>query len=307
MKRYQWVAVSVSFVLAVTLWFLVTLNRQTYTTSFTIPVKLTNFPNDLQLLSEFPTELEVLATGAGIKLFYQGLDPIKDTVAIDFEVFRDKGFFSASKNLRLISTTLKQGVEAVSASPDTISLSFAVKSNKKVPVRIDVEWDLPPSYRVPPKSVVYTDSVLVVGPTDSLALVKECKTVHTKLPYSIEPQVLYIPLDSLGAMQMLPNAIKFAYTPIPYTERLLRLPVIANGLPLDTQLHFDPDSIEVKLLVPLDKFETVKASGLSVEVDHASLNARSPYVVPRIMHIPQDAELVSFAPMKIHYMVVTRE
>jgi hypothetical protein len=307
MKRYQWVAVSVSFVLAVTLWLLVTLNKQTYNTSFTVPLKLTNFPENLQLLSEFPTEIEVFTTGPGIKLFYQGLDPLKDTVKIDFEQFRDRGFFTAGKNLKLISDALQPGLSAVSAKPDTISLTFAVKSNKKIPVRLDLEWDLPASYRVLPDDIVYTDSVLVVGPTDSLDRITECKTVHFKLPSNVEPQYLIIPLDSMGPLQLLPNSIKLSYKPLPYTEKLLRVPITVTGLPMDTELHLDPDTVEVKVLLPLDRFEAVTRATIGAEVKFKSLNERSNQVIPSIVNLPKDVELVSFSPNLLQYIIITRQ
>ncbi len=307
MKRYQWVAVSVSFVLAVTLWLLVTLNKQTYTTAFTIPLKLVNFPKNLQLLSEFPDEMEVFTTGPGIKLFYQGLDPIKDTVKIDFDVFRDRGYFTAGKNLKLISDALQPGLTAVAATPDTISLSFAVKSNKKIPVRLDLEWDLPPSYRVNFSDIQYTDSVLVVGPTDSLDKIAECKTVRFKLPSSVEPQFLIIPLDSMSPLQLLPNSIKLSYTPLPYTEKVMRLPIKVVGPPMDTQVHLDPDSVEVKILLPLDRFESVTRGSVGAEVHFRTLNERSNLVVPSIVNLPSDAELVSFAPNLVRYIIVIKQ
>lgn len=307
MKRYQWVAVSVSFVLAVTLWFLVTLNKQSYTTTFIVPVKLINFPNNLQLLNEFPEQVEVTTFGSGIKLFYQGLDPNADTVEVDFESFGESGHFLANQNLRLITAALNQGLSAVAVTPDSISLAFATKSNKKVPVVLDIEWDLPPSYRVAPGNLSYTDSVLVVGPIDSLQHVRECKTTHFKLPHSSQPQVVFIPLDSLGTMQMLPNPIKLTYSPQPYTERVMRLPVTAVGLPLDARLHLDPDSVEVKLLLPLDQFKAIHPHHLSAEVHFADLDERSPYVIPRVGHLPEEVELVSFSPILLRYMLITQE
>ncbi|MFN8397728.1 MAG: hypothetical protein U0176_24120 [Bacteroidia bacterium] len=306
MKNYQWVAVGVSFVLAVTLWLLVTLNKQSYTTTFDIPVKLTNFPNNLQLLSEFPKELKVVAFGPGIKLFYERLDPARDTVDIDFEVFRDKGYFTARKNLKLISDALKQGLVAVSSDPDTISLAFAVKSNKKVPVRLDIEWDLPPSYRVQPQDLRFTDSVLVVGPTDSLNQVTECKTIHFRLPRSVEPQTVFVPLQGLGPMQMLPNSIKLQYTPRPYTERIMRLPVSVAQTFSDISLHFEPDSIELKLLVPLERYEALDQMPPLVEVSVDQLSDRSAFVVPTISKVPEDMEIVGFSPVMVRYIMISK-
>jgi hypothetical protein len=307
MKRIQWVAVSVCFVLAVTLWFLVTLNKQTYTTSFDVPVKLTNFPNNFQLLHEFPEEMRVFATGPGIKLLYQDFDPMLDTVQIDFDKFKTRGYFAAQENLAIITQTLKDEVKAVRAEPDTIQLLFAVKSNKRVPVRLDVEFDLPAAYRVPPQGIEYTDSVMVVGPVDSLARIKEVKTKRLKLPHSPQPQVVFVPLDSVGTIQMLPSSIRLRYAPQPYTEKTMKLPMRAVGVPVGTVVHFDPDSVVVKLLTPIDQFESTQSGNISAEIQFEHIDHRSPFVVPRILHVPVDMEIVSFAPQRLRYVVITRE
>jgi hypothetical protein len=307
MKRIQWVAVSVCFVLAVTLWFLVTLNKQTFTTSFDIPVKLTNFPNNLQLLTDFPKEMHIDASGAGIKLLYQDFDPRKDTFKIDFDSYKSQGFFETDKNLRLISQSLREGLTAIAAKPDTFHLTFAMKSTKRVPVKLDLVYDLPPSYRIPPGGLNYNDTIVVVGPLDSLADVTECKTVQFILPNSIQPQELFVPVDSIGSLQMRPNSIRLRYTPQPYTEKIIRLPVRTKNVPVGTVIHLDPDSVVVKLLLPLGVFAKVGSSNILAEIDYREIDARSPLVVPRILHLIPEVEVVSFAPQLLRYMIITQE
>lgn len=307
MKKIQWVAVSVCFVLAVTLWFLVTLNKQSYTTAFDVPVKLMNFPSNYQLLEDFPSEMRIYATGPGIKLLYQDFDPLGDTVKIDFDDFKGIGFFPTSNNLQIITKSLKPGLTAVGAEPDTIRLRYAEKTSKRVPVKLDLEWDLPASYRIPPQGLSYTDTVSVIGPPDSLKFLSEVKTVHYKLPYRIDAQDIYIPLDSIGALEMLPNQVHLQYTPQPYTEKAMRLPVRVIGVPAGVKVHFDPDTIVVKLLLPLEDFEKVQSGRLSAEVSWQDIDPRSTMVVPRIMHIPAKVEVVDFTPKLLRYLIITQE
>lgn len=307
MKKIQWVAVSVCFVLAVTLWFLVTLNKQTYTTAFDVPVKLVNFPDHLQLREDFPKEMRIYASGPGIKLLYQDFAPIRDTVEIDFSQYREQGYFAAEKNLKVITQALKDKVVAIGAEPDTIWLAFAVKSSKRVPVQLDVEFDVPPSYRVPPGAIDFDDSVTVVGPMDSLITVLRCKTQHVVLPFATKPQEVFVGLDSLPGMQIIPKNIVLRYTPIPYTEMDVRFPVIATGMPVGTTLHISPDSVAIKLLAPLERADAMARSGIQVEVDYASLDRRSPMVVPKIRNVPADVEVVSFSPWLLRYIMIVRE
>ncbi|MFM2376119.1 MAG: hypothetical protein RLZZ165_1216, partial [Bacteroidota bacterium] len=252
-------------------------------------------------------EVDIVTSGPGIKLFNEQLDPVKDTVEINFELFRNRGYFQASTNLRLFSKYLKNGLSAIAVNPDTISLAFAEEHQKKVPVRLDLEWDLPPSYRVSPSSMRFMDSVHVIGPLDSLERITDVKTVHFKLPYSIEPQTVFIPFDSVGAMQMMPNGVTLSYTPRPFTEKVIRIPVIAKNLPANIHLRFDPDTVEARLLLPLEHFESVHAHTLSAEVDFPSIRERSKFVIPRIRPLPQDAILLAFSPFTIRYVIITRE
>ncbi|HHG84072.1 MAG TPA: hypothetical protein ENJ82_04920, partial [Bacteroidetes bacterium] len=91
-EKNQWVTVSISFILAVTLWFLVTLNTQSFSRYYSIPVKLSNFPEDLQLTREFPSQMRVLAKGVGIDLLYQQFES-QDTLTINFNNFKDRREF----------------------------------------------------------------------------------------------------------------------------------------------------------------------------------------------------------------------
>lgn len=307
MKQNQWVAVSISFVLTVTLWLLVTLNTQSYTTNFSVPIKLSNFPNNYQLATEFPKEIQVFTSGIGIKLLYQSFDPIKDTLEVDFEQFGQRGFFIPEKNLRLIDAVLQPGLSSINVEPDTISLRYAVKANKKVAVKLDLEYNIPPSYRVPKELVHYLDSVILIGPEDSIAKFTSIRTKHIKLPPSAEGGTVKIPLDSIGILQTLPSEIELSYTPLPYTEKILNLPIRTVGEPLGLELRIDPETLQVKVLVPLDDFETINTNSVFAVVDYNDIDTRSEYVIPQVRNLPDKGELVAFYPKLCRYLLIIRE
>jgi hypothetical protein len=67
-QKNQWVAISICAVLAVTLWFLVTLNIQTFQSSFKVPLKVDNLPEKYQLKEDLPSHVTVQTEGKGIAL-----------------------------------------------------------------------------------------------------------------------------------------------------------------------------------------------------------------------------------------------
>ena len=128
-KKNQWVTVSVSFVLAVILWFLVTLNTQTYTTSFDIPLKLVNFPENYQLIEEFPDNPAVWSNRGNVRLGqYKLTEAIADynrsiEIAPEYpDAYLNRGIAYESKGLW--SQAIADYNQVLSISPqDSIALN----------------------------------------------------------------------------------------------------------------------------------------------------------------------------------------
>jgi YbbR domain-containing protein len=294
-------------VLAVTLWIVVTLNTQSYTTAFDLPLKLINFPDSYQLTTEFPSNMKVYARGEGIKLLYQQFDPGADTFAINFEDFGDRGFFYSKENLGLINQSLQPGLQAVWAQPDSILLTYAPKSQKRVPVIADIDVDIPPSYRLAAPISATIDSVQVIGPLDSLKNVRYWKTARIKTPRLVAETEITVPLQRMETFQVSPKEVTVKIRPLPYTEKTMKVPVKISGLPSGTMMHLSPDSISVKLLLPVDDYEHVQEFDVRAEVNYKDVDFRSNYMIPMIAYKPSGVFVASFAPQLLEYVVITKE
>lgn len=298
--------VSISFLLAVTLWFLVTMNSQTYNSTFHVPVKLVNFPDSLQLLNEFPEELEVETRGIGIHLLYQRWEP-EDTIFLDFNQIRDSRRFVPSANLARINQVLQPGVNTTRVSPDTISLAFLRKANKRVPVELDMVLTMPPSYRMTSSLRPDRDSVLVVGPAASLANINSWKTVK----YITKPirtrQVLYVPMDTVPAFSVLPKEVPVTVEPRPYTERVLAVPVNKVNLPRNTLLRLESDTVSLRFLLPMDEYDAISQASFRFEADFESINQRSDFLIPTLTKLPQSVLVKSFSPRLLRYTIIETE
>lgn len=283
------------------------MNTQTYSTSFDIPVKLSNFPKSLQLSSEFPKEIRVLATGIGIDLMLQRWNPPNDTLNIDFRRFEDKRSFVSRENYGLIDQALRPGLRTVFAFPDSISLSYARKSNKHVPVVLDIELNLPPSYRNVGKLAPLKDTVLVVGPKDSLDRITEWRTARYRTPLLTRQQDLYVPLDTVPPFEVIPDKVVVPVNPVPFTEGTVSLPIRLTNVPRNTEVHLTPDSVRLKYLVPLSAFDEVRDTDFRLEVDFPEIDTRSDYVIPELVRKPKDVEIVGLTPLRMNYLIVTQE
>lgn len=298
--------VSISFLLAVTLWFLVTMNSQSYTTTFQVPIKLVNFPDSLQLLGEFPEELEVETRGVGIQLLYQRWEP-EDTIYLDFNQLRDTRRFVPRSNLAQINQVLQPGVSTTRVRPDTISLAYLRKANKRVPVVLDMVLNMPPAYRMTQPLAPDRDSVLVVGPAASLKNIHSWKTVKFVTSPIRDREVLYVPMDTIPPFTVLPKEVPVTVEPRPYTERVLSVAVNKVNLPRNTLLRLESDSVYLRFLLPMDEYDAINEESFRFEADFQSINKRSDFLIPTLTNLPQSVLVKSFSPRMLRYTIVETE
>ncbi|MEM0998529.1 MAG: hypothetical protein AAGN35_15830 [Bacteroidota bacterium] len=305
-EKNEWVTAGISFLLAVTLWFLVTMNTQNYSTTFRVPLKLTNFPDSLQLLNEFPPEMEVYTRGVGIDLLYQHWEP-EDTVYVDFKEWRQERQFVARENLSSVDQVLKSGITPVGVEPDTIFLDFLRKTNKRVPIELDLVLNLPTSYRLRDEPRADRDSVLVIGPADSLARITSWKTTHYVSDQIRDEQELFIPLDTLHPFQVLPKIVPVRVLPLPYTERTISVPIRRINLPRNKSLRLENDSVRVQFLLPMDDYDRIDASAFRIDADYELIDARSDYLIPQLSAAPASVRIRAIAPRLVRYTVIEKE
>lgn len=303
-NKGQWVAVSISFVLAVALWFLVTLNTQTYTSTFDIPIKVVNVPEIYQLRDDLPPRVLVTARGKGDQLINEHLEPGQDTIQIDFSVFENKDYFIASSNLDVVDRVFRDGLEALRVEPDSFPLLYARRATKTVPILLDLHLNMPLGYRHYGTLKADQDSVLISGPEGELEQITFWPT-DTSLTRRITSYTdLPVNMASRKFFQVTPRTVHVEINPIMYTERRVKVPLRGVNLPGDTRLRLSPDSLTVSVLVPLVNYETVEQSDFHFEVNYRELNPLSPFAVPKAMGIPESVEIQRFSPLLVRYLII---
>lgn len=304
-QKNQWVAVSICFVLAVTLWFLVSMNTQNFESTFQIPFQVRNVPSNFQLMGEIPDHVSVLARGRGIDLLSQKWETTGDTITVDFPTYQNQEYFIAHNHLEVINAGIKYDLRPLGMNPDSIPLQYVPKDFKRVPLVLDMELDIPKGYR-PSREVKadFTDSIMVVGPEGDLAQIDSWKTVRYRTPRFKAKSTFRVGLETIAPFEVAPRNVQVTVEPSLFTERTLILPLRAINVPPNLMVRFDPIEIEVDLLVLLDKYEALEKAGIQAVVDFASLDERSPKAIPTIVNVPKYAELQRFRPLMVSYLII---
>lgn len=304
-QRNQWVAVSICFVLAVTLWFLVTMNTQTFESTFEVPFKIKNVPTNYQLIGDIPTDVRVEARGRGIDLLSEKWESNDDTITVDFQTYFRQQYFIASNHLEVLASGIKYDLQPLGMIPDSVPLRYVPKDFKLVPLVLDMELDMPLGYRHSGElKADFTDSVMVVGPKKDLEKISSWKTVRYKTPRFKSSSTFRVGLESRPPLKVKPQKVQVTIDPQLYTEISIDVPVRAINVPPNLTPRFDPVSVQVDLLVLLDRYEAIEGAGIQAVVDFNEIDERSNKVIPRIRRVPPFAELQHFEPILVNYIII---
>ncbi len=298
-------AVSICFVLAVTLWFLVTMNTQTFESTFEVPLKVKNVPTNFQLVGDIPSSIRVIARGRGIDLLSEKWESSEDTVSIDFLTYSGQEYFVASDHLEVLAGGIKYDLQPLGMIPDSIHLRYVPKDFKYVPLVLDMELDIPLGYRHSGDlKADFHDSVMVVGPEKELADIVSWKTVRYKTPRIKSKSTFQVALESKPPLKVKPPMVQVTVDPELYTETSIEVPIRAINVPRNLSVRFDPLSIRLDLLVLLSRYEAIENVGILAVVDFNDIDERSVKVIPRIMKVPSFAEIQRFEPILVNYMII---
>lgn len=303
-RKDQWVAIGISFVLAVALWFLVTLNTQTYTSSYNIPIKVVNVPEIFQMKDDLPATVRVTARGKGDELINEHLETADDTIKIDFPSFQSRSYFIGSSNFNIVGRALRNDLEPIRMEPDTLPIGFAMRATKKVPILLDLNLNMPLGYRHYGELSADHDSVLVSGPEGELEKITFWPTDTSLTRRVSNLSTITVNMESRKSFQVTPRTVRVEVNPLPFTERTMMVPILGFNLPGDTRLRLTPDSVKVSFLVPLVNYEAVETYDFHYGVDFKRLNPRSPYVIPLPKDIPESVEIQSFSPTRVKYLII---
>ena len=305
-QRNQWVAVSICFVLAVTLWFLVTMNTQSFESTFEVPLKVKNVPANYQLTGDIPDRVQVKARGRGIDLLSEKWESDEDTISIDFQSHFRLNYFIASNHLDVLASGIKYDLRPLKMIPDSIPLAFVPIDHKKVPLVLDLELDMPLGYRHSGelKADIY-DSVMVVGPRKELDKIDSWKTVRYQTPRFKSRSTYRVGLEAQPPLRVEPQNVQVTIDPKLYTETTIEVPIKATNVPPGIEkVQFDPPALKVDLLVLLDRYESIERAPIQAIVDFRGIDERSNKVIPVIRRVPNYAELQRFTPTLVNYVII---
>lgn len=295
--------VSVSFLLAVTLWFIVTLSAQSFTADLRYPVKVVNVPNTKELVNNPPKFLVVKVKAPGLELMNEYLSLNRDTILVDYRIYSSGGSYLTRTGFPTFDGVLPARFDPISTQPDTISLLSLAKDSVKVPVEIAFEPNLAPTFRLSEPISIKPESVTVSGPKELLASIRTWKTRQIETPLLKAPTRLMVPLDTLKMLKPEPAFVNLEFQPEPFTEGLTEVKLQVKNLPENTTLKLIPEKVNLRYLVPLTDYATTDPSQVVLAVDYDRISEKSRFLIPEILEKPENLKISVIDPPTVDFLI----
>ncbi|MDZ7754838.1 YbbR-like domain-containing protein [Rhodohalobacter sp.] len=296
--REKVIVFSVSFVLALSLWFVVNMNRE-FNITVQVPVELTNLPDNLALRSDVPENISVNVSGEGWNLISLYSNPPK--VSVDAES-RQINLFEQIRNMSGSFSELNVS----QVDPIMLTIETEEKATKRVPIVSQINLNLQNRYGLIGEPEISPDSITLTGAESRLQELSQWETEEVtfeEVSKSMERVVnLKAPTDGVILST---NEVNYQIDVAEFTEAEVRVPVRTRNLPSGEAVSFNPSSITIRYDVPIHQYTDVQGiRPYAVYVDYADLQADDTgYITPRVEKITDefDIRLRSFQPQRVSY------
>lgn len=307
-RIWQLTTLFLSFLLAVSLWVLVTLNQPNQV-SLNFSIGVNQIPTDVQVSDLNPGQLVVLAKGNGLDLVMASIRTKRDTLYVPYQAaFAEKGMVAVNQFENLIRDHVKSPVEILDITPATVAAHIEFKVSKRVPLVFNSTLNLPPAYRLTQAVSLSQDSVTVLGPQAMLDTVEAWFTAPVKTETITTAQEISIPvLDTSSQLIVTPKSVQAIVTPRKYTETTLTYFIKITDLPIGKSVRLSSNQLTVACLVPMDSYEMLlsQITQDTLYIPFDKLTPSFPYIVPEV-DLPNSVRPVYRDPFEISYVIVHR-
>lgn len=266
-----------------TLFWLLTVFSKEYTTDISFNACFLNLPADKILIKDLPTAVSVRVKASGFSLLGVQYSAKKDTLFIDASNVKkhlndnntnEIYYLLLNNQLALMAEQLGGSMKVERIFPDTVTFVFDQKSQKIVPIKLNLSYSFAKQYQLNGKVKVIPSNIIIKGPKSVL---DEITFLETK-PHSIKniesTKRHIIPLEA-NANQSVDFGINSVVAEIPvekYTEAEILLPINIKNVPFGYVVKTFPAQVKVKYNVSLDNYESIKPEQFKIEANLSAKN-----------------------------------
>lgn len=291
-----------AYIMAISLWFIVNLSGS-FSIELNIPVEPGNVPENMALSENLPEFVQVGLSGDGWQLMNLYGDP--PTVILNIDGDEINLFEQVRQRLSYL-----QGVDIAKVQPLLLSVEMEPKVSKKVPIKVNMDFDFQNRYGLVGEPVLTPDSVTVTGAASRIENITEWQIQDTLKISDIRDDIsTRLPLNGMGGViELSETEVHVSADVSEFTEGETTVYIQTRGLPRGQNVNYNPSSVTIRFDVPIEQYADVeKINPYEVYVSYSKIVEDSTgFVTPDIELTADQYELRlrSFQPRVVAYFTV---
>lgn len=237
-------------------WIILSLNDNV-TRSIDLRIQIANVPDSVTFISDPPASFHVIVRDKGTKLLRSGMLS-HPHLEFNFRDFADDGVFRIRKSD--FNTALKSAFGAsaqiMSASLDSLSLTYTTEKGKRVPVVVVSDVSAAPGFVVAEKPTPMQKWVLVYSCSEMVDTVTRVYTepvVKRNLSETEEVDVKFRPIKG---MKITPASVRVKVPVEPLVKKESMININVENVPEGYSLLLFPNRVKVVYYVPMSVFSS---------------------------------------------------
>lgn len=264
------VFVVISFVL----WLVLSLNEEEQH-DVRMPLKITNVPDSVTLITEGPANLSASLTAKGTQLLKMNLGRTPN-VNVDFRVFRNGNAMHVSAaDLKGLVRQASGGSQVSVVFPDSLNIPFTTHKGFKLPVDIDYRVTAGPQASLVGSPRLSSDSVKVFMANNALPDRYNAVITEPIRLLGIDKTTTHrVKLSGPKNSRVVPDSIDVTFEVEPLIFKSRKVVIEPINVPRDVKLITFPAQIDVFYMVPVSEYHKGRAQ-FRVVADYRKLSRSS--------------------------------
>ncbi len=278
-KAYKKKLMSFAFFLFISsvFWFLNALNER-YTESITYPVAYTKLPKNKSQILKLPDKIELKVESTGYRILDYYLTANIDPLLVDFSKLTN----NKPADCRYILTkdlvdksrlAILSRFNIRDIKPDTIHFMFDNIIHKKVPIRINVDFDVEQGYVLKEQPKAFPDSISISGSKQLIEPVKEVNTGAFDLGVIKSSKKRNVALKKLNNIKFSTYRTNVLVDIEQATENIIDVPIQVISDNQFNTIKLVPNVVKLSYKTGLSRYQYIKSDYFKAVVDVNESNA----------------------------------
>jgi hypothetical protein len=298
------------FVLAVVYWVFLSLS-EVHKSHIKAKVQFVPRSQIFHLQEAWEAIGQIKVETTGFRILAHNIKPIKLEISEQWIVNtkNGEGYFLPNDYLKQWERS-HQEFKFLQFEKDTLWLPLEQNYTKKIPVEIPLSVQFEPGYDWLSPPTISPDSIEVVASkimlekldkifTDTLVIVSQHNEFNAEIP-------LKEPYPNMFIKQ---KSVRLSGKIVPYTEKVIELPIKTVNLPELYDINLFPNTVQVTFQVPLELYKMIKVSDFEVQCDLENKDrvAGNGLLTPVLVSEPKEVQYARIQPEQVQYFLSSKE